>query len=632
MESLKKLSQKIKKAKEAYYNSQPIISDEEYDALIDELRQKDPTNPLLSEIGEKPPEDSRLKKVKHTIPMGSLNKVNETEEFERWAGKHQVEYEKKLLFSLQMKLDGISVEIVYKGGVLVQAITRGDGIEGEDITHNVQLMRIPKRLTTDEDLNLRGEILLSKGDFKRYFSEGGYANPRNTVAGLSRRKDPDPRVKYMDILFFDVAGKEFESEKEKMEFLSRRLKLATSEYKRCGIDNAKQWYDYYVENRETFPFEMDGLVLKIDDIEFQESLGVQSNRPKGQIAWKFASEMRETEVIDVKWEVGRTGRITPVAHLKPVGIGGVEIRKATLHNASNVKRLGIVSGTVVLVKRAGDVIPQIHDSVSLGGEPKVPDKCPVCNEPTSFEGEYLLCNWEHCPARTIGDIEKWIKVLEIEEAGTEFVRDVLGELVSDPADLYMLTVEDLCALPGYKKRKSTKIIKNIQAKKEIPLARFLSALNIPNVSISTFETLVDAGYISLEKIQSIEDPGKLASIPGIGEITAEAIVDGLRAKERLVSRLIENGVSAIEKVQGKLSGSSFCFTGTLQIRRGDAAKLVEQMGGIVKSSVSKGLSYLVQSNPNSMSGKSKKARDYGTKIIGEEEFLKLVEFSMEKLV
>lgn len=625
------LIEKIKEAKEAYYNDWPILSDDEYDALVDELRELDPKNPLLSEVGEATPKNSPLQKVKHTIPMGSLRKVNEIEEFEKWANKLQDKYGKKLIFSLQMKLDGISVEVVYKKGRLQQAITRGDGFEGEDITHNVSLMKIPREIFVKEDLNLRGEILLSKENFKKYFSGGDYANPRNTVAGLARRKIPNPLVKHMNIIFFDVIGKDFSTEKDKMEFLNKRLKLATSEYKRCGIANAKEWYEYYHKNRESFPFEMDGVVLKVDNIEFQESLGIVDNRPKGQMAWKFASEMRETEVIEVKWEVGRTGRITPVAHLNPVRIGGVEIRKATLHNASNVKKLGIVPGTIVLVKRAGDVIPQVHTSISLGGIPKVPDKCPICNEPTKFEGEYLLCTWQHCPAKAIGDIEKWIKILEIDEAGAEFVRDVIGELVSSPADLYRLTVEELCTLPGYKERKASKIVKNIQYKKEISLAQFLSALNIPNVSTATFETLVNSGYTSLEKILKVENPEEFDSISGIGSITAKSIVHGLKAKSDLIRHLLDVGVSVIEKKDGKLSGFSFCFTGALEIKRGDAKRLVEQLGGTVKSSVSKGLSYLVQANPNSMSGKSKKARDYGTKILGEDEFLELVEFSIEKL-
>jgi DNA ligase (NAD+) len=626
---------KIGQAREFYYNGEGIMSDDEYDALVDELKDLDPTSILLNEIGAPISVDSRLKKVKHEIPMGSLDKINSEEELDKWLKKRSGD--EIINWMIQEKLDGFSVEVIYENGKFKQAITRGDGTTGEDITHNAKHMQnVPAKLPRNFTGSLRGEAVIYKGDFEEYFDTRRYANPRNAAAGIARKKNTNRKlIKHLRVFFFDCIGDdiEFESEQKKLAFLIDVLKLKTvPSYLVSLYHEITARYELMQNDRVKLPYEIDALVLKIDDLSVQEELGDLHGRPRGQIAWKFAAEMRETVVEDISWEIGLTGRITPLAHLKPVGIGGVTISKVSLHNVTNVRNLGVGLGATVLVSRRNDVIPYVEKVTKQGLTAIIPKECPVCGSKLVFEGEFLLCKNEGgCPALKFGNIEKWIKVTEIEEAGQGFLADV-GEagLIKDVADLYKLTAKDLIALPGYQKKKAEKIINNIKSKKVLPLPIFMAALNIPNVGRTVFGLIEAAGYTSFDDVCDLEVED-LVKIEGIVELTAESVKIGVEKNLVLVRKLFKAGVKIEEKRMGKLSGMSFCFTGALSIKRSDAQKYVKSLGGEVKTGVSKGLTYLVQSDPSSNSSKSQKARKYGTEIIDEDQFMEMTDFSVDKL-
>lgn len=622
------LVHKISIGQETYYNDIPIMPDSEYDALYDELKQIDPNNPVLKTVGAKVPEDTKLQKMKHKIPMGSQAKVSSEEDFRKWVKKTGA-----TSFVCQEKLDGISIELVYENGLLTKAITRGDGFEGESVLHTVSLMENVRDKFSNFSGSLRGEIILQKTRFEKYFKDDGYSNPRNTASGFTRKKTVDERLKHLKVIYFDVLtdNEIFHSESDKMNRIAT-LGLDRVETYFVGVENAVKWYNYYVEKlRDTLDYEIDGLIFKINDLEEQEMLGSQDNRPKGQIAWKFPNQEKKSTVEKITWQVGGTGRVTPVCHITPVELGGVTVTKASLYNYGYIERLEIGVGAKVVVSRAGDVIPRIERVLEKTKTEKCPNKCPDCHASLTQEGEYLLCTNKACPNVIKGSFEKWIKVLKIEECGPAFLDDIIENgLVYDIAGLYELKIEDLQKLDGYQKKKATNIVKQINKNKEVSLPVFLGGLGIEGASVSTFELIQAAGYDTLEKITAIYETG-LENIDGIGEITAHNILNGLDIKANVIKRLLDY-VTIKDQVEGKLSGKSFCFTGALEIKRGAAKKLVEDLGGTVKSSVSKGLTYLVQANPTSTSGKTKKALKYGTKVIGEDDFMDIVDYDIDKIM
>lgn len=630
---IQELEKILTEAQDEYYNGTPIMPDDEYDALADELADLDPQNKVLKRVGASISTDSVLQKARHAIPMGSQKKVNEEAEFIKWVKKTGA---KTLV--CQEKLDGLSVELVYKKGKLVQAITRGDGEEGEDITHNVihmanTLPRLPKFTGS-----IRSELMIRKSDFEDYISYvGDYVNPRNAAAGISRRKTPDKkRLKHVRHIAFDCTAdnvKKWNKEHHKIRFLED-MGVECVFTKVVDVKNAIKGYNLYQKKkRAKLDHEIDGLVFKVNDIAKQEALGEVAGRPRGQIAWKFAAEMRETLLKSVSWEVGLTGRITPVANLKPVGIGGVTIERASLHNVNNIARLGLWIGAEVLVSRRNDVIPYIEKTIkpSTKHYPPYPTNCPICGGKTVFEGEYLMCSNKDCAAKKAGDIKKWVRKLDIDQVGPAFIHAAIkAGFVKDPADLYTLSADTIATLDGYQQKSAKTIVRNINKTCELPLSKFMAALNIPNVGTATFEALEAAAFDTVKKLQAAAWE-EFAVVPGIAETTAKAIWKGLQDKEELIAKLEHNGVKIKKKIIGKLTGKSFCFTGQISIKRGDAMKLVESMGGEIKTSVSRGLTYLVQASKNSHSGKTQKAKKYGTEILGEKEFFDLVDFSFKKL-
>ncbi len=644
------LEAEIRRHRGLYYGGTPEISDLEFDRLEDELRDLAPESPVLGEIGAAP-EGAGLPRKTHKIPMGSLEKITE-DKLDAWTGKMGP------LFLVQEKLDGISLELEYENGELVDAITRGDGIVGEVVTHNaVYFKNVRTRIGTSFTGSVRGEVILRLSDFERHFVGRDFANPRNTVSGTVRKKHGDRSLnRHFEMRYFDVvigeagdAEQPFATEREKMHYLEKELGFSLAKtYVDCEVDEIRSIYTRYqgeegrAGERFKLDYEIDGLVVRENELAKQRELGSRGNRPRFAMAYKFPSEGRETILREVDWSLGLTARVTPVARLEPVEIAGVTVSNASLHNADYVRGLDVRLGDVVLVERKGDVIPKVMRVVRSQGtkRPKIPKKCPTCRAELEFVGKHLICPNAECSGKAYGDIFKWIQELEIDALGEKWVQILIERgLVTEPADLYRLRAEDLTPLERMGETLAAKFVSNIQATRKPPLARFIAALNIPEFSRQRAQMLIDAEYDTLAKMVAAS-PEDLASVKGFAEILAEKAAEGLAGRAERISRLRAVGVEPQKgeptpiSTDGPFAGMSFCFTGAIQRENPETGKrytrkemqdLVKQLGGTAAASVSRGLTYLVLVDQNSTTSKAKKARDLDVGLLSEEEFFGKVE-------
>jgi DNA ligase (NAD+) len=638
------LERLIRQHRDLYYNRQPAIADEEFDRLVDELRSLHPESKVLAEVGAPAvPELTGLPQKRHRIPMGSLDKVPE-ERLERWAAKAGP------LFLVQEKLDGISMEFEYRQGELVDAITRGDGLVGEVVTSNArQFQNAVARLPVDFTGSVRGEVICRRSVFLAHFAQLGFQNPRNTVSGTVRKKYGDLTVnRHFEVHYYDLIGEglEFATERAKMEYLRDRLglKLAESRFDQ-ELDGVRRLYREYLGEepgsglRRRLDYDIDGLVVRADSLARQRELGEIGNRPRYAIAYKFPSEGQETVLRDVEWSLGVGGRLTPVARLAPVAVGGVTVQNATLHNLDYVRALGVKLGDLVVVERAGDVIPQVVRVVTSqgGAEPAVPRHCPRCGGEVLREAKYIRCPNPECGGKVYGDLKRWIDELGIDALGEKWIATLIEKgLLSDPADLYRLKLEELVGLERMGEVLAQKVLRNIAETREPPLDRYLAALNIPEFSRQRAQMLIDAGHSTVEALQALSAE-EIARVRGFKETLAGRIQSGLAARAERIARLKEAGVApraaSPRKPRGPLSGKSFCFTGAVKSlnpatgkpwTRKEMQALVEAQGGRNLADVTAGLDYLVLADPDSTSQKAEKARKLGTRILGEEEFLAMV--------
>lgn len=622
---VKELETKIFQARTDYYNHQPSVSDKVYDAWIDELRVLDPANKAVTAIGA-PVTPSEWKKAKHQIPMGSLNKVNLPVELEDWTAKFSVSG--KVDWFVTEKLDGLSIELIYEKGQLVQAITRGDGETGEDITVNVARMAgVSSQLKWDTDFtgSLRGEIIMLKSVWKKDFADK--ANPRNAASGVSKRLD-GIGVDKLNILFYQVLGDaDFDTEVEQFEWLEKNGLAIPNYWLFKKIEQvSKHWRDYQDTKRDKLDYDIDGLVVRIDEIAIQLTWGDKDMRPLGAMAFKFDNEARESTIRDIIWQVGNSGRITPVAVVDPVSLVGATVTRASLYNWSYIEELKLDIGATVLVARANDVIPRIEELVKGTGKIATPpNHCPECGGFTHMDGENLVCsNSQHCPAQVIGRIKNWIKELNLLEWGDSLIEKLVqAKKVKTVADLYTLTVDDLSNLDRMGDKSAQKCHTILWSDIEIPLDIFLGALSIPMIGASTIKAIMNAGCDSLEKFGQL-DAAAFEMVPGVGPTKAKFLADGLKANQQLIIDLLDNGVKIKAPVIGTLTGKSVCFTGAMTNKRPVLEKLAAEAGADIKGSVGKGLTYLVIADPNSTSSKAQTARKLGTTLISEDEFLDLV--------
>ncbi len=646
-----------------YVLNDPVISDAEYDALMRELRELEAQFPDLitpdsptQRVGAPPQEEFKTRR--HAIPMMSLEDARNEDELREFDQRIKrmlgLSPEAKIEYVVEPKYDGASLEVTYENGVLVAAATRGDGVTGEDVTANARTIRpIPLRLLSlngvpiPRVLDVRGEVLMKKADFEALNREREargetlFANPRNAAAGSLRQLDPNITAqRKLDFIAWGIGrveGLTFQTHAQVLDTLEK-LGFKTSYPRRIckDIDEVIEFYRDLEEKRDDFAYELDGIVVKVNDLALWERLGTTARSPRYAIAGKFKPREKTTRLLDVVHQVGRTGIITPVAVLEPVEVGGVTVSRATLHNYEEVERKDIRIGDWVLIYRAGDVIPEVVKPIKdrrTGDEKPIvpPTQCPVCQGPVVKEGAYLKCINLACPAQLKGALKHMASrhALDIEGLG-EKISNLLVEtgLVKDPADLFYLKKEDLLRLPGFAEKSAQNLLDQIDRARKIPLSRFLMALGIPGVG-SHMARVLARHFETLEELMKASEE-VLLRIEGIGPETARSIVAFFREPHnlRIIEKMKKAGVTLLsEKVKVPVSspfaGKTVVFTGALQsMSREEAQKLVESLGGRAASSVSRKTDFVVVGeNPGS---KYRKALELGIRILNEEEFLSMV--------
>ncbi len=645
-----------------YVLDSPVISDAEYDELMRELIEIEEMFPELrtpdsptQRVGAPPREEFGT--VRHSIPMLSLDTIFTREELERWvqtveqaAGGGPVE------FTAEPKFDGLAIELVYEDGVLVVASTRGDGYVGEDVTDNVRTIKqVPLRLI-DRDgappiprrLEVRGEVYMKKEDFERLNRERAergeplFANPRNAAAGSVRQLDPKVTAsRPLSIYCYDVGvveGYEFRTQWEILTTLPKwGLPVCDQVRLVKGVDELMQYHEEMAQKRDELPYEIDGVVYKVNDRALHERLGARTRSPRWAVAHKFPPRQKTTQLKDVEWSVGRTGIITPVAILEPVQIGGVTVSRASLHNLDEIERLGVKIGDWVIVERAGDVIPHIVAPIPdrrTGKEKPIvpPKKCPVCGAPTQrLPGDpFLRCPNIDCPAQLKGRIKHFASKLamDIEGLGEKLIEQLVDKgLVKRLPDLYDLRVDELAQLERMGPKSAQNVVNAIQRSKKTTLQRFIYALGITGVGEGVARLLADH-FGTLKRLMDATEE-QLLQIQGVGPEIARSVYEffhderNRRTVEDLLAKGIEIEEAAVERVSDELAGKTFVFTGALDsFTREEAARLVQERGGRVASSVSRKTDYVVVGrDPGS---KLRRAQELGVTIIDEQEFKRLL--------
>jgi DNA ligase (NAD+) len=622
----------LKQYKDAYYNATPLVSDAAYDALEDELRALAPDHEVLASVGAPARGEAvtAWEKARHAIPMGSLNKAVDEDELRQWAARCDELGAKGNLAAISSnlfvteKLDGLSLAVTYDRGALVDALTRGDGEVGERITANARRMKgVPAKLKAPVSITVRGEIILRLSDLKRAFP--GAANPRNQAAGTSKRFDGQG-CEHLSVLFYDLDGEEHATEVAKLARIAE-LGFTVPSAEATDLEGVLALHrDYAATRRAALDYEIDGLVVRANDVHAQHMLGELNSRPRAAVAYKFASQAKVTKLVDVLWETGPSGRVSPVAVVEPVELAGAVVRRASLHTAANVAALGIGIGDDVLVSRRNDVIPYVEEVVSHRGKPvATPTACAMCDGGLEKVGEYLSCRNRECRALVEGRIHNWIGATGVLEWGDKLIAQLVeAELVREPADLYRLKPEQIAKLERRGLVIGKKVIANLHAGLPLALPRFLAGLGIENFGYQTAKALVAAGYDSIEKVQEAKE-ADIAALPGVGAVKAAIVVAGLAERRDEIARLIAAGVAPVAKAAaGPLAGKTFCFTGSLSRPRKEYEQLVEKHGGTLLAGVTKDLQYLVMADPGSGSSKAQKAKQYGTVCLDEAGFVALI--------
>ncbi|MGA2475467.1 MAG: NAD-dependent DNA ligase LigA [Terriglobia bacterium] len=659
---IEKLRNDIRYHEHRYYVlDNPEISDFEFDKLMRRLQELEAQNPELvtpdsptQRVGGQPAEE--FPKVQHSVPMLSLDNtysVDELKDFDRRvreiSGRSKVEYVGEL------KLDGLSMALTYEDGVLTHGVTRGDGVEGEDVTANAKTIRSvplridPKRSEVIGDprrFEVRGEVIMPRKAFEQTNAqreaagEARFANPRNAAAGSMRQLDS--RIvaqRKLDMFLYYLLVENREPLREHWQNLEALVKMGFKvNPNRRLCKSFEELMDYIQEwesKRDSLGYEIDGIVVKVNDIPLWGELGTTAKSPRWAIAYKYAARQATTRVMDIRAQVGRTGTLTPVADLEPVDVGGVTVSHATLHNMDEIARLGVKIGDAVLIQRAGEVIPQVVKVVKQapeGREFSMPKQCPVCGgDVHRAEGEVAYrCVNSACPARLKESLLYFAgrRTMNIDGLGDALVDQLVDkELVHDVADLYALTHEQVANLERMGDKSASNLREEIENSKKASLARLIFALGIRFVGERTGQLLADH-FASLDKLAQASEEA-LLEVEEVGPRVAEGILEFFREPRNLkvIEKLRKAGLqfeaAKVHKPEGNLAGKQFVLTGTLpRYSRDEAKKMIEEAGGRVTGSVSKKTDYVVVgADPGS---KLDKARALGVKTIEEGELLKLL--------
>jgi DNA ligase (NAD+) len=619
------LESEIKKHQDLYYNAQPEISDADFDEMWDELKRLDPMNPLFEKVGAD--KQDGWPKAQHVMMMGSQNKAANPEEFLSWLDKMKpfVTFSRDLKLVVQHKLDGASLELQYEDGILVKAVTRGDGEVGDDITANACKMRgVPKTVPGDFTGAVRGEVLLYHDDYKNFFSDK--ANCRNAANGLMKRKD-GVGVERLRVVCYDLKctrdDHDFKTEDEKLVWL-----------KHAGFDIVytrliSYWdivghRDEVAATRGSIPYDIDGLVIKLNEVDEDD---LAKDRPDRQIAFKFSPEEAITTLLDVEWsESGAT--YTPIAIVEAVRLAGTTVKRASLANPKIIRELGLQIGSKVVITKRGEIIPKIERAIQDDITRKfitIPHTC-ACGAQLVNIGTRLYCPSESCPKKKLHRLQKWIKTLDIMEIGDSILQKLTETgRVQNIIDLYTLHIYEIENLDHMGAASAAKIIDNIHKKLKITLPQLIAGFDIEGIGETIVEKIEAAGFDTIEKMRDAT-VDQLTQIDGVAETTALIFKTGLERVYPDIEVLLIHGPLIIKpKTTGSLASKSFCFTGAMHtLKRPEAEARVKELGGAVKSGVGKGLSYLVTNDPGSGSDKNKKAAELGVKVISEDDFVSMI--------
>ena len=648
-----------------YYNDDaPEISDYEYDNLMKELIKIEEENPQIkradspsSRVGGKPLD--KFTQITHKIPMLSLSNAYSDKDLKDFDKRVRELADDSVEYVVEFKIDGLSVGLTYKNGVFEKGATRGNGVVGEDITENLRTVKtIPLKINDTEEVVVRGEVYISKENFEKINElqeEQGlqlFANPRNLAAGTLRQLDSKLTAKRpLDIFIFNleyIENTNLKSHSESLEYLKNLGFKVSTDYKVCSnIEGVIKHIEYWTENRSKLPFEIDGMVIKVNDLQQRDIMGYTAKSPRWAIAYKFPAEQKKTKLIDIIVEVGRTGTITPTAILEPVRLAGTTVSRATLHNEDYINEKDIKIGDTVLVQKAGDIIPQVVQVVKDDRdgneiEFKFPDKCPVCSEPTvRLEGEAAVkCINISCPAQIRRGIIHFASrdAMNIEGLGESIVGLLLdNNIIKDIADLYYIKKEDVINLERMGEKSAENLIKAIEKSKQNELYRLINGLGIKYIGVKGAKVLAKS-FDSLDEIINA-DAVQLTNLEEFGDIMANSVVEFFKEEKNMtvINKLKEAGVNT-ESIKNKdesivniFEGMKIVLTGTLPtLKRNDAKEMIEARGGKATSSVSKSTTFVLAGEE--AGSKLTKANELGVEVIDEAKFLDILNLSSKEEV
>lgn len=657
---LAELYEQIEDANYRYYvEDRPTISDADYDTLFRELEGLEKSFPELARadsptvrVGSKK-RGEKFADTPHREPMLSLaNAMDESEfrEFDARVRKLLAEDGLSPEFHVEFKFDGAGIELVYENGELAVGSTRGDGFVGEDITENLRTIssipeRLPKNKAWPKRLEIRGEVLMKKKNFQELnrerlaAGEAAFANPRNAASGSLRQLDAEITAKRpLELFCYSALTPEkplWGTQAEMMTFLQELgFPIQADRQIVNSADEVLRYYKHYENDREEVLYEIDGIVIKVNSLSQQDVLGTRSRTPRWAVALKFPPQEAFTKLLDIAVQVGRTGVLTPVAELEPVRVGGVVVKRATLHNQDEIDRKDIRIGDTVIVRRQGDVIPAVVAVVPekrTGAEKKflLPSTCPICGSKAEKENEEdaaLRCTNQRCPAKLVERLKHFVSrsAFDIESLGEKLVTKLVEQnRLRSAADIFTLRVEELAEMERMAEKSAQNVVAAIENSKHIPLARFIYALGIRHVGERTAQVLAEVArdYQTLAAMSEEE----FNEVPDVGPVVAHSLASFFSdpVEQQVVDRLFENGVviEQFKKIDGPFSGETVVLTGTLEgLTRDDAKRRVEAAGGTVGSSVTKATTLVVAGSD--AGSKLEKAKKLGVSVIDEIEFLR----------
>ena len=665
------LAEQIAHHSDLYYNqAKTEISDAEFDALWDELKQLAPAHPQLQRVGAEI--DPGTVKVDHMFPMRSLNKGTNDDHIAHFVTESSLESTR---FISQPKLDGSALSLEYRKGRLVRAATRGSGDRGEDVTKNARRVEnVPHALGVEVDVHIRGEVVMRLSVFEEKYRTIS-PNPRNLAAGALRQKNADGKANASDLVFLAYDAK-FPSEADRhpdsvappsenfdsaiLEWLSETAGVEPAPWvvhdsgsEDASIESLCQETRTWSKERESYSFEIDGLVFKVDDLEKRDLLGMTAHHPRWALAWKFPPEEATSVLLDVAWQTGRTGTITPVARIAPQRVGGVTVENTTLHNLGEVQRLDIQIGDKIRIVRRGDVIPKIEAGLGAAtqsdvdgrthadGEPftgrlperrKItpPDSCPACAGPIEIEGAFIRCTDVQCSARLGRSILYYCRALEMDGIGEKLVEQLIEEgLISSIPDLYRLDQPMLLSLDRMGQKSADNVLSEIAKSRSMAFSKFLSALGLPGIGPELATSISNHFGVPAQLLQWVDvaltDASRLSeltSIDGVGDIVALQLRDGIQLRREMVDDLLSLlSIQQEERIAegGIFDGMTFCVTGTLTEPRKSIQARIKAAGGKVVGSVSGNLSVLIAGE--NAGSKLAKAEKLGVQVWDEETLL-----------